>query len=315
MRFPARRFAIAMTFTGLVLAVGVHPFGDPSPIARAVPRRRSGRGCRWRCARAPAPCRCWRSGSPSARAALVDTDRPRRRLAPDGARGGRRRSSPSATSRCSPSHGLVDPALERDEQPPAAWTDAAAALDELPAGLPRAAAARRRVRGVHLGVHRRSAAPGADRPPARDPRSAPPRFAGGDGPARTPSTTASRSDRPSSPPSPRSPACSAPTRSGCPATPPSTASARRGPELTAELFAAGSDGLGAPVDVRRAAVNAPHVPMVDEQSLSEPAVGTPIAPVELVPVVDPVPIVRASDTRRRARRAAATASSTPPRPG
>ena len=33
-RFPARRFAIAMTFTGLVLAVGVHPFGNPSPIAR-----------------------------------------------------------------------------------------------------------------------------------------------------------------------------------------------------------------------------------------------------------------------------------------
>ena len=32
--FPARRFAIAMTFTGLVLAVGVHLFSSPSLIAR-----------------------------------------------------------------------------------------------------------------------------------------------------------------------------------------------------------------------------------------------------------------------------------------
>src|SRR5207342_1918447 len=31
-------------------------------------------------------------------------------------------------------HALVDPALKRDEQPPAAWTDAAAALDAAPPG-------------------------------------------------------------------------------------------------------------------------------------------------------------------------------------
>ena len=124
--------------------------------------------------------------------------------------------------------GLVDPALERDEQPPAAWTAAAGGPRRAARRVPRAAPAGRRVRGVHLGVHRRSAAPRTDRPPARDPRSPPPRFPGGDGPARTPSTTASRSDRQSSRPSPRSPACSAPTRSGCQATPPSTASARPG---------------------------------------------------------------------------------------
>ena len=36
--------------------------------------------------------------------------------------------------------------------------------------------------------------------------------------------------------------------------------------------------------------------MVDEQSIAEPAVGSPVAPVELVSVADPRPIVRASDT-------------------
>ena len=54
------------------------------------------------------------------------------------------------------------------------------------------------------------------------------------------------------------------------------------PELTAELFAAGADGLSAPVDVGTPIPNTPQVPMVDEQSLSEPAVGQAIAPVSLV---------------------------------
>ena len=35
--------------------------------------------------------------------------------------------------------------------------------------------------------------------------------------------------------------------------------------------------------------------MVDEQALSDPTVLTPVAPVELVPVRDPVPVVRATD--------------------
>ena len=35
--------------------------------------------------------------------------------------------------------------------------------------------------------------------------------------------------------------------------------------------------------------------MVDEAALSDPSVLTPVAPVELVPVLDPVPVVRARD--------------------
>ena len=36
MRFQARRYAIVLTFVGVILAAGVHRFGDPSPIARLV---------------------------------------------------------------------------------------------------------------------------------------------------------------------------------------------------------------------------------------------------------------------------------------
>jgi arabinofuranan 3-O-arabinosyltransferase len=67
------------------------------------------------------------------------------------------------------------------------------------------------------------------------------------------------------------------------------------PELTAQLFAAGTEGLGAPQPYGAAAVNVPRVPMVDEQSLSVAAVGAAVPPVEIVPVLDPVPVVRASD--------------------
>ena len=51
-----------------------------------------------------------------------------------------------------------------------------------------------------------------------------------------------------------------------------------------------------------------------EQSLSEPAVGTAIAPVALVLVIDPLPRRQASD-RVVLLSGVATASSTPPRPG
>ena len=86
-----------------------------------------------------------------------------------------------------------------------------------------------------------------------------------------------------------------PTRSGSAATRRSTASARPGPELVADLFAGGIDGTSGAVGVGEPAVNVPDIPMVDEQSVSDPRVGTPIPPVELVPVDDAVPVVRAKD--------------------
>ncbi|MEQ1703526.1 MAG: alpha-(1-_3)-arabinofuranosyltransferase family protein, partial [Ilumatobacteraceae bacterium] len=66
------------------------------------------------------------------------------------------------------------------------------------------------------------------------------------------------------------------------------------PEEVSALFEREPEGLGTPVPYGVAAPNLPDIPMVDETALST-AVGTPLAPVELVPVNDAVAIVRASD--------------------
>lgn len=66
------------------------------------------------------------------------------------------------------------------------------------------------------------------------------------------------------------------------------------PEAVSALFEREPEGLGTPVPYGVAAPNLPDIPMVDETALSS-EVGTPLAPVELVPVNDAVAIVRASD--------------------
>jgi len=65
------------------------------------------------------------------------------------------------------------------------------------------------------------------------------------------------------------------------------------PELTHELFAHPSSQLGPAHSYGVAAVSTPTLAMVDEQSISNAAVGTPLPPVDLVPVLNPQPIVRA----------------------
>jgi len=67
------------------------------------------------------------------------------------------------------------------------------------------------------------------------------------------------------------------------------------PEEVADLFRLRPDGLGEPVAYGVAIPNSPNIPMVDETVLSSADIGTPLAPVELVPVENPVSIVRASD--------------------
>ena len=67
------------------------------------------------------------------------------------------------------------------------------------------------------------------------------------------------------------------------------------PEEVSNLFRRRPDGLGEPVAYGVAVPNSPNIPMVDETMLSSAEIGTPLPPVELVPVEDPVPIVRASD--------------------
>lgn len=67
------------------------------------------------------------------------------------------------------------------------------------------------------------------------------------------------------------------------------------PEEVSAAFADRPDGLNAPISHGEPAVNVPDIPMLDETALSSDRVGTPLAAVELVGVDDPVAIVRASE--------------------
>ncbi|MFN8022316.1 MAG: alpha-(1-_3)-arabinofuranosyltransferase family protein [Acidimicrobiales bacterium] len=64
------------------------------------------------------------------------------------------------------------------------------------------------------------------------------------------------------------------------------------PEIVSALFGAEPAGLGTPIAFGVPAVNVPDLAMVDEQTLADARIGTPLAPVELVPVDDPQAIVR-----------------------
>ena len=66
------------------------------------------------------------------------------------------------------------------------------------------------------------------------------------------------------------------------------------PELTAALFSSGAAaGLGVPVTFGEPFVPSSVLAMIDEHSVGDPRVGTPLAPVWLVPVDDPETIIRA----------------------
>ena len=67
------------------------------------------------------------------------------------------------------------------------------------------------------------------------------------------------------------------------------------PEPLADLLTGPIDGLGATAGFGEPAANLPDIPMVDEQSLSDPRIGTAVPPVELRSVDDPVGIARLAD--------------------
>ena len=89
------------------------------------------------------------------------------------------------------------------------------------------------------------------------------------------------------------------------------------PEPTEALYASGVAGLAAPVSFGTPAPNDAAVAGLDEWALADPAVGSPVAPVQLV-AVDGAPRRRPS-ARARPRRSWSTATarawSTPPPPG
>ena len=271
------------------------PFGSPSPIARLF--RGDGQEGLSLALRSSTPrSRCWSIGLALGTAALVDAI---------GRAGAWRRIALAATVVVVVALGnlpvltgadLVDPALERDEQPPDGVDEAAAASTSW---------SRRRVLqlpGAEFGAFTWGYTVDPPLPGLTEPavvtRDLLPSVRRRRWTCSMPWTTASRPDRAEL-------AAVAPIARLFGADTiwlPGDAAFDRfrtpRPELTAELFAAGGDGPRPPGDVRRACRQRPQVPMVDEQSLSEPAVGTAIAPVALVPVVDPLPVVRASDTSR-----------------
>ena len=292
-RFPARRFAVAMTFTGLVLAVGVHPFGEPSPIARLFRGDgQEGLSLALRSSTRALPLLV--IGLSLGAGALVDSI---------GRTVAWRRTVPAtavvivalANLPVLTGHRLVDPALERDEDPPAAWTEAAAALDEAPEGFRVMQLPGAEFGAFTWGYTVDPPLPGlSDRPlvtrdllPLGSPAAMDLLYALDDRfqvgvpelAAVAPIARLFGAD------TVWLPGDAAFDRFRTPR-----------PELTDELFAGGGDGLGGAVDYGDPAANSPTVPMVDEQALSEPSIGSPIAPVSLVPVTDPVPVVRATDT-------------------
>jgi len=293
-----RPYAIALVVTGVILGVGVHPFDDPSPLmnllvgdgtsgpglalrssTRAVPMLvlglGLGLGALVDAAAARARARSWHG--PATRATLTAAVVVLVLV-----------SLPSLTGRR-----LVDPALARDQEPPAAWLDAAAALDAAPPGyrvlqLP----------GQEFGAYRWGYTvdpplPGLTTRPliTRD------LLPLGSGAAMDLAYAlddrfqAGIAERAAVAPVARLLGADTIWLTGDAAferfrTP--------RPELVADWFADPGDGLGEPVTYGSPAVNTPAVPMLDETALSDERVGTPVAPVALVPLEGPVPIIRAS---------------------
>jgi arabinofuranan 3-O-arabinosyltransferase len=299
-RWRSRRFAIALVVTGVVLGVGVHPFDDPSPVMALLRGDgTSGAALALRSSTRAVPLVLLGLGLGVG--SLLDAA---------GARLGARRdgrtpvvalagagavlvvalvSLPSLIDRR-----LVDPALDRDEDPPPAWLEAAAALDAQPPGYRVLQLPGQEFGAFRWGYTVDPPLPGLTARPlvTRD------LLPLGSGPAMDllyaldDRFQAGTIERTAIAPVARLLGADTIWVTGDAAfdrfrTP--------RPELVQELFTAAGDGLGRPTAFGTPTVNLPDVPMLDETALSEPAVGTAVAPVLLVPVEDPVPVIRAGD--------------------
>lgn len=296
-RWAHRRFAALLVLAGTVLAVGVYPIDDPSPLMSALASNsRSAAALALRSSTRALPLSTLGLALGAGALVVALGDRLRRRQ-------GRHRALVAALPAVLIgaiaianlpvlwTAGFVDPALERDGDVPAAWREAAEALDAAPDGyrvlqLP----------GTEFGAYRWGYTvdpplPGLTERPlvTRDllplgtpalmdllfalddrfqegtiePETIAPvaRILGADTVFVTGDVAFERFRTPR-------------------------------PEQTSALYA-GVPGLGSPTPYGTPAVNEPVVSMLDEEALSDPSIGTPVAPVELVPVEDPVPIVRA----------------------
>ena len=294
-RWRERRFAIALIVTGVVLGVGVHPLDDPSPLMSVLAGDgETGLALALRSSTRAVPMLML--GLALGAGALVDalgsfhlvrriTVRP---LAMAGVALLALVNVPSILG-----HGLVDPALDRDQDVPAAWVEAAAALDELPAGYRVL-----QIPGVEFGAFRWGYTvdpplPGlTERPlvtrdllPLGSPGAMDVLFALDD---RLQSGTA---DGGSMAPISRLLGVDTIWLTG------DVAYERfrsPRPEVLSD-FLASAAGLGVAAAFGDPVLNVAEPAVVDEVTLSDPRAGEPVAPVELIPVDDPVGVIRVKD--------------------
>ena len=295
-RWVSRRYAVLLVFVGVVLAVGVHPIGDPSPLMSPLAHNsRSAIALAMRSSTRALPLSTL--GFALGAGALVSAiGRSRLRLQ-------LRRGAPWLVGLLAVLNlpvlwtgGFVDQNLTRDQQPPQAWLDAAAALDRAPSGYRVI-----QIPGSEFGAYRWGytvdpALPGLTQKP----------FVSRDllplGSAAAMDTLYALDDR-----------FQEGTIELAAVAPiarlfgvdtiwlPNDIAFERfrtpRPETISDLFTRTppglDDGLGPVVAYGAPATNVSDVPMIDEQSIVDSRIGAPLAPVELVPVLNPVRIVRA----------------------
>ena len=300
-RWAHRRYAALLIGAGTILAVGVHPIDDPSPVMSvllgdgegglALALRSSTRAV-------PVLVLGLALGAAMAVGALRGVRLRLRftehRIRADGALAVVVAILAVANLPALRTGGFVDPALERDADPPASWLDAAAYLDELPDGYRVL-----QVPGTEFGAYRWGYT--VDQPlPALTERPLVTRDLLPLGSAAAMDLVFALDDRfqdgtldvASIAPVARLLGVDTVWVTG------DVAFDRfrlARPEIVDDLLtspAAADTGLLPPVRFGEPTTMQPDRPMVDEQSISDGRVGSAIAPVTLVAVDDPVPTVR-----------------------
>ncbi|MEY2581742.1 MAG: arabinofuranan 3-O-arabinosyltransferase, partial [Ilumatobacteraceae bacterium] len=294
-RWSQRRYAALLVFVGIVLAVGVHPIANPSPLmSKIATSSRSSLSLAIRSSTRALPLSnlglaLGAGALATTMSAWFATRRPRLRLLPpiliiglavlnlpalfDGA--------------------FVDPALKRDESPPAAWRQAAQALD---AGSVE---------------HRVMQLPGAEFGAFRWGYTVDPPL-----PGLTAKPLITRDLLPLGSPAAMDLLYALDDRAQTNILDPQAIApvARLfgadtifvsndmaferfrtpRPELTNALFGAQPQGLGVPIAFGQPAVNVPVLETLDETALADARVGQPVPPIELINVANPVGMVRAA---------------------
>ena len=290
-KWTSRRYAALLVFVGVVLAVGVHPIDDPSPLMSGfADNSRSSIALALRSSTRALPLSTFgiALGAGALVTALGRTRLRGRALVPWIAGGLAIANLPVLFN-----GGMVDPNLTRDENPPQAWTDAADALDVAPAGYRVFELPGQEFGAFRWGYTVDPPLPGLTTEPLVTRDLLP---LGSAGAMDLIYALDNRFQEGIAEPSEIAPI--AKLLGVDTIWLPNDAAFERfrtpRPELTQQLFAEnqGHDGLGVPTEFGTPTANVPTLPMVDEQSISESAVGEPLAPVELVPITDPVPIMR-----------------------